>query len=242
MPPPPPSPRAWDEEITIDVFDGLANYMGMQEGWFAKVVKDKFNMNLNIIAPNVAGGGDTLYNTRVAAGDLGDLIITDKGEKLDELIEGGLVADASDYYGSMENAAVFDKAVQKAQRERGRHLRPPHADLHDPSHAVVGGPRPHLRTFCALGPVRGTRIPEHQHARRPAARPQRHAGSPARGRQRPEGVRPVPVQGLGRQHDEQRQAARDVLRLRRAWALSSPRPMAPTSSRSSSPTASTCGR
>ncbi|MFV0287008.1 MAG: ABC transporter substrate-binding protein, partial [Demequina sp.] len=106
-------PESWDEEITVDVFDGLANYMGMQEGWFAKVVKDKFNMNLNIIAPNVAGGGDTLYNTRVAAGDLGDLIITDKGEKLDELIEGGLVADASDYYGSMENAAVFDKAVQK---------------------------------------------------------------------------------------------------------------------------------
>ncbi|MFV0285849.1 MAG: ABC transporter substrate-binding protein, partial [Demequina sp.] len=51
--------------------------------------------------------------TRVAAGDLGDLIITDKGEKLDELIAGGLVADAGDYYGSMENAAVFDKAVQK---------------------------------------------------------------------------------------------------------------------------------
>jgi multiple sugar transport system substrate-binding protein/putative aldouronate transport system substrate-binding protein len=106
-------PEAWDEEITIDVFDGLANYMGVQQGWFAKIVKDKFNMKLNIIAPNVAGGGDTLYNTRVAAGDLGDLIITDKGEKLDELIEGGLVQDSSNYYPAMDNAAEFDAAVEK---------------------------------------------------------------------------------------------------------------------------------
>ncbi|MDQ7879092.1 ABC transporter substrate-binding protein [Microbacterium sp. QXD-8] len=106
-------PEKWDKEITIDVFDGLANYMGVQQGWFAKIVKDKFNMKLNIIAPNVAGGGDTLYNTRVAAGDLGDLIITDKGEKLDELIEGGLVQDSSNYYPAMDNAAEFDAAVEK---------------------------------------------------------------------------------------------------------------------------------
>ncbi|GAA2976384.1 multiple sugar transport system substrate-binding protein/putative aldouronate transport system substrate-binding protein [Microbacterium terrae] len=105
-------PESWDETITIDVFDGLANYMGIQQGWFAKIVKDKFNMELNVIAPNVAGGGDTLYNTRVAAGDLGDLIITDKGEKLDELIDGGLVLDASQYYPAMQSVATFDTAVE----------------------------------------------------------------------------------------------------------------------------------
>ena len=30
-------PEKWDEQITIDVFDGLANYMGVQQGWFAKI-------------------------------------------------------------------------------------------------------------------------------------------------------------------------------------------------------------
>ncbi|MFB7894607.1 ABC transporter substrate-binding protein [Microbacterium sp. NPDC056044] len=105
-------PEKWDEQITIDVFDGLANYMGVQQGWFGKLVEDKFNMKLNIIAPNVAGGGDTLYNTRVSAGDLGDLIITDKGQKLDDLIEGGLVQDSSNFYPAMENAARFDAAVE----------------------------------------------------------------------------------------------------------------------------------
>lgn len=106
-------PEAWEETITIDVFDGLANYMGIQSGWFGKLVKDKFNMELNIIAPNVAGGGDTLYNTRVSAGELGDLIITDKGEKLDELVEGGLVMEAGSYYDRMDETSRFDAAVQK---------------------------------------------------------------------------------------------------------------------------------
>ena len=105
-------PEKWDEQITIDVFDGLANYMGVQQGWFAKIVEDKFNMKLNIIAPNVAGGGDTLYNTRVAAGELGDLIIVNKGEQLDELVQGGLVLDAADYYPAMEGVSTFDKAVE----------------------------------------------------------------------------------------------------------------------------------
>ena len=37
-------------EITLDVFSNLANYDGNQPGWFAKVVKDKFNIKLNIIS------------------------------------------------------------------------------------------------------------------------------------------------------------------------------------------------
>lgn len=33
----------------IDVYTQLANYAGMQVGWFAKLIKDKFNIELNII-------------------------------------------------------------------------------------------------------------------------------------------------------------------------------------------------
>ena len=105
-------PTSWEKEITVDVFASLANYQGMQEGWFAKVVKDKFNMNLNIIAPNVAGGGDTLYNTRVSAGDLGDLIVVNRGQQTDELIEGGLVLDFANYYPAMDNVSKYELAVE----------------------------------------------------------------------------------------------------------------------------------
>ncbi|MEU2201053.1 ABC transporter substrate-binding protein [Isoptericola sp. NPDC019482] len=100
------------DPITVDVYDGLANYMGIQSGWFGKIVKDKFNMELNIIAPNVAGGGDTLYNTRVSGGELGDLVVVDKGQQMDELVEGGLLLDAADYYGAMKNVPQYDPAVQ----------------------------------------------------------------------------------------------------------------------------------
>ncbi len=93
-----------DEFITVDVFDTLANYQGIQSGWFAKVVKDKFNMELNIIAPNVAGGGDTLFQTRSAAGNLGDLIIskTENG-RFENMVKAGLLMDMT--------SLLKDKAV-----------------------------------------------------------------------------------------------------------------------------------
>lgn len=31
--------------LTVDVYAESANYQGIQSGWFAKVVKDRFNMN-----------------------------------------------------------------------------------------------------------------------------------------------------------------------------------------------------
>lgn len=88
----------YEDFIVVDVFDTLSNYQGLQSGWFAKVIKDKFNMELNIIAPNVAGGGDTLFDTRAAAGNLGDLVIygIDDGS-LGNLVNSGLLLDMKDY-------------------------------------------------------------------------------------------------------------------------------------------------
>ncbi|GMK41237.1 hypothetical protein PCCS19_42930 [Paenibacillus sp. CCS19] len=79
--------------LTITVFDNAANYQGEQTGWYGKIIKDKFNITLNILAPQVAG--DQLYKTRTAAGDLGDLVIVDNSQ-LEELIPAGLVMDLTD--------------------------------------------------------------------------------------------------------------------------------------------------
>ena len=36
--------------MTVEVFDSLASSQGLQKsGWFAKIVKDKFNIKLNIM-------------------------------------------------------------------------------------------------------------------------------------------------------------------------------------------------
>ena len=38
-----------DDVLVLDVFDSQANFQGTQPGWFGKYVKDKFNIELNII-------------------------------------------------------------------------------------------------------------------------------------------------------------------------------------------------
>lgn len=99
----------YEEFLVVDVFDTLSNYQGIQSGWFAKIVKDKFNMELNIIAPNVAGGGDTLFDTRAAAGNLGDLVIfsAEDGD-LEDLANSGLILN-------MENL-LKEKPIMKYER------------------------------------------------------------------------------------------------------------------------------
>lgn len=83
-----------DEELVIEVYDIAANYQGLQTGWYGKILKDKFNIVLNIIAPQVSGDGEALYQTRTAAGNLGDIILLDNADML-ECVDVGLVADIS---------------------------------------------------------------------------------------------------------------------------------------------------
>ncbi len=105
--------KKYPEFITVDVFDSQANYQGIQAGWFGQMVKDKFNMELNIIAPNVAGGGETLYQTRSAAGNLGDLIIMQlKGGKLQDLVTASLLTDMTSYLDGQDNLNGYINAIK----------------------------------------------------------------------------------------------------------------------------------
>lgn len=60
------------EPITLEVFSQLANYSGMQGGWSADILLEKFNVKLNII-PDPAG--NSVYDTRAESGDLGDIVV-----------------------------------------------------------------------------------------------------------------------------------------------------------------------
>ena len=103
--------------LTVDLFDGLANYQGIATGWFADVVKEKFNMELNIIAPNVAGGGETLYQTRSAAGNLGDLIITGAdGGRLQDMVTAGLLLDSTSLFAARTNISKYQSAVDSLNK------------------------------------------------------------------------------------------------------------------------------
>ena len=107
--------------MTVEVFDALANYQGEQKGWFAKLVKDKFNIKLNIIAPNVAGGGSTLFDTRSASGNLGDIIIygyeNGQGAKL---VKSKLLADMTPYLDGMDNIKANQLAIDAMNETMGQ--------------------------------------------------------------------------------------------------------------------------
>lgn len=107
--------------MKVDVFSSTANYQGMQKGWFAKIVKDKFNMELNIIAPNVAGGGDTLFDTRSTAGNLGDLVIVGmQNGRLQKLVKSKLITDMTPYYDKMPNVKRYQAGVDYVTKQAGQ--------------------------------------------------------------------------------------------------------------------------
>ncbi|MDT8717372.1 extracellular solute-binding protein [Clostridium sp. 19966] len=109
--------------MKLDVFSMTSNYAGKQSGWFGKVVKDKFNIELNIIAPNLQDG-EAKYGTRMAAGNLGDIIIfSTDDQKYTDAIKAGLLLDWNkdallDKYGKdiVEN---YSKAIEKNKTNFG---------------------------------------------------------------------------------------------------------------------------
>ncbi|MFP4978830.1 hypothetical protein ACE6ED_25715 [Paenibacillus sp. CN-4] len=90
--------------LTITVFNNASNYQGEQTGWYGKLIKDKFNITLNILSPQVAG--DQLYKTRSASGDLGDLLIIENSQ-LEELIPAGMIMDLTDKLKNTEHLSKY---------------------------------------------------------------------------------------------------------------------------------------
>ena len=100
--------KKYDETLTIEIYDVAANYQGMQTGWFQKVVKDKFNMELNIIAPQVAG--DAIYQTRTSTGNLGDIILLDR-EDFQDCVQNGLIRDITDKISGYPNLMQYKDQI-----------------------------------------------------------------------------------------------------------------------------------
>ena len=86
------APAAGRDVVTVEFFNVAANYQGMQTGWFAKVLMDNLALEMNIIAPQVAGAA--VYQTRASTGELGDLILLEAVDFADS-VQAGLIKDIS---------------------------------------------------------------------------------------------------------------------------------------------------
>lgn len=79
--------------MTLEVYSQPANFQGDQPGWMGALLKEKFNITLNIIAPQVAGGD--IFAARSASGYLGDIVVLDNVD-IQSCITSGLIVDFTD--------------------------------------------------------------------------------------------------------------------------------------------------
>lgn len=112
--------KASNEPITLDVYSMLANYSGEQQGWFADLIKEKFNVKLNYIQAD-----DSTFQTRTQNKNLGDIIVFGNDNKeYVQAVKGGLLYDWTedgllDDYGSYikDNMAdALDKNKQLTKK------------------------------------------------------------------------------------------------------------------------------
>lgn len=73
--------------ITLTIYSQLANYSGEMQGWFAKILEQRWNVKVNLVPES-----DGVYDTRMEAGDLGDIVIWGSdGDNYVRAIQAGLL-------------------------------------------------------------------------------------------------------------------------------------------------------
>ena len=77
-----------DETVTLTAYSQLANSSGEMTGWFAQLLKEKFNVKINII-----NDADGVFATRMESGNLGDIVIIAKSDNYKEAYSKGMLLD-----------------------------------------------------------------------------------------------------------------------------------------------------
>ncbi|MCM1164470.1 MAG: hypothetical protein NC299_08670 [Lachnospiraceae bacterium] len=80
-----------ENTVTLDVYSQLSNYSGKQLGWFADIMKEKFNVELNII-----NNPDGMFATRMESGNLGDIVVFGSMGDYAQAATAGLLLDWED--------------------------------------------------------------------------------------------------------------------------------------------------
>ena len=119
------------QTVTLDVYSQLANYSGIQTGWFADLMLEKFNVKINII-PETGGA----YQTRMEAGNLGDIVVWgDNTDKYASACKKGLLLDwEADKL--LDNYGPYMKANMKLALQKNKFMDSPDKKMHGFGHGV----------------------------------------------------------------------------------------------------------
>lgn len=89
--------------ITLTIYSQLANYSGEMQGWFATIFKEKWNVKVNLVPD-----GDGVFDTRMEAGDLGDIVIWGN--------------DGGDYVTAVQAGMLYDWEEDNLVQEYGPYI------------------------------------------------------------------------------------------------------------------------
>lgn len=93
-----------EETVTLDVYSQLSDYCGEQQGWFAQILLEKFNVKLNYIND----GSEGLLEELTQKGDLGDIVI--------------FSSDADQYQNSYRQGLLLDWEKNELLTEYGSYM------------------------------------------------------------------------------------------------------------------------
>lgn len=112
-----------ENTVTLDVYSQLSGYVGEQQGWFAQIMLEKFNVKLNFIND----GSEGLFQRLSEKGDLGDIVIfASDSEEYQNSYQQGLLLDWEknsllNEYGSYI-AENMSKTIEKNKKNSGGHV------------------------------------------------------------------------------------------------------------------------
>lgn len=85
------APDEYREPLALTVYSDIAIFDGEQSGWFAQMLKDKFNVSVNIVSGSLDANA---FNAAVAVGELGDIVqFSDLGENFVTALKADLLMD-----------------------------------------------------------------------------------------------------------------------------------------------------
>ncbi|MNB76898.1 Lipoprotein LipO precursor [compost metagenome] len=111
------SDNSADGPAKLTIYTESTTYEGAVGGYMGKYFKDNLNMELSVMPNSV--GGSSRFETKLATGDLGDLILFTSADDFKKAIEAGAILDLKDELANMPNVARFDQAVERIKGNFG---------------------------------------------------------------------------------------------------------------------------
>lgn len=122
------------DTVTLEVYSQLANYSGKQLGWFADVMKEKFNVELNII-----NNPEGTFATRMESGNLGDIVVFGALDQYAQAATAGLLLDWEDE-DILDDFGPYIKANFGVALDKVKNMEGSDGKVHGYGHDVASDP------------------------------------------------------------------------------------------------------